>query len=329
MKIKCYGPRGSLPAPATKEFDTREFGGNTSCYYVEAGPFRIILDCGSGIRMLGNDLLKAGQGVGGSWIVLLSHYHWDHIQGLPFCIPMFIGANTFHFHGFKPAGHKKSLRPIVEEMLDHQQSNPHFPVAHIDMPSQAVYVDHARQFSEEFWYVILHDGTYKKFDKDPRTFSYPEYNEFTAARGPAGAFRDEDVLHVRTIPLNHPDGCLGYRIDYMGKSMVYATDNEPLLNPNAQLMAHGSDVQWMLLDGQYLDQQLSRSTQTYGHGTPRACVIQAVACRAEHVIIHHHDPGHDDAQLALMEASAIESLAAFEETGLHVEFAREGKEWEI
>jgi len=54
IKITCWGPRGSLPSPSKKGFNTTEFGGNTSCYHVEAGPFSIILDCGSGIRDLGN-----------------------------------------------------------------------------------------------------------------------------------------------------------------------------------------------------------------------------------------------------------------------------------
>lgn len=58
IRVTCYGPRGSLPSPSRKGFSTVEYGGNTSCYYVEAGPFRIILDNGSGSSVLGNDLMK-------------------------------------------------------------------------------------------------------------------------------------------------------------------------------------------------------------------------------------------------------------------------------
>lgn len=304
MTVTCFGPRGSLPSPSTKTFKTEEYGGNTSCYYVEAGPFRIILDCGSGIRQLGNDLMAKGRGVGGEWIVLLSHYHWDHIQGLPFCVPMFIGANTFRFHGFTPSGHESGPKPVVETMLGHQQSNPHFPVAHTALPSQRKYQDHARQFSETFWYKH-EDGRY-----------------IQTAQKPGGA--SWDTLKITTIPLNHPDGCLGYRIEYEGKVMVYATDNEPLRHNNAQLLKHGSGADWMLLDGQYTEAQLAGPTQVFGHGTPEACVEQAKACKVKKLVIHHHDPNHDDTKVAQMEREALQG----EPSGWG-EFAREGAVWTV
>jgi len=81
MKITCYGPRGSIPAPSRNNFNTTEYGGNTSCYLVEAGPFNIILDMGSGVLTAGDDLLRSGRGVGKHFIVPISHWHWDHIQG--------------------------------------------------------------------------------------------------------------------------------------------------------------------------------------------------------------------------------------------------------
>ena len=81
MKVKFYGTRGSIPVPGP-EFD--QFGGNTTCILVTAAGGRIgILDAGSGIRALGNDLLEQGheQDI---IPILLSHTHWDHIQGFPF-----------------------------------------------------------------------------------------------------------------------------------------------------------------------------------------------------------------------------------------------------
>lgn len=311
FKVTCYGPRGSLPSPSTGAFATVEYGGNTSCYYVEAGPFRLILDGGSGIRVLGNDLMKRRE-VGGLWLVFLSHYHWDHIQGLPFSVPLFIGANRFLFHGFTPSGHEAGPRPVVEHMLEHQQSNPHFPVAHSAMPSNKDYVDLPRQFSKVLRYQV---------ESDRLGASVSPTTEEPGPDKPG-------VIKITSIPLNHPDGCLGYRIDYMGKVLVYATDNEPLRHLNAQLTKLGQGADWILLDGQYTEEQLAGPTQGFGHGTPRACVEQAKGCNAALCAIHHHDPNHDDAQVAQMEADALAYAASHGYSGT-VEFAREGKVWTL
>ena len=322
MKITCYGPRGSLPSPSRKGFSTLEYGGNTSCYYVEAGPFRIVLDNGSGVSSLGDDLmknlllpqLKTEGRMGMHFINLISHYHWDHIQGLPFHIPFFLPGNVFHIHGHDPSGYEagkdKCVEPrtAVERLLSEQQSNPHFPVAHECLPASRKYYGHPRQFSQTFWYIYT-AGEYVKTDIEP-------------------ASQSASVLQITTIPLNHPDGCLGYRIEHLGKVAVYCTDNEPTRHTNIQINKHGKNADWMLLDGQYTEQQLSSSTQAFGHGTPNGCIEQAQECKAKHLIIHHHDPKHDDATVAGMEVDAV----AYSDTLLFpkcVEFAREGTTWEI
>jgi phosphoribosyl 1,2-cyclic phosphodiesterase len=312
MKVTCYGPRGSIPAPSTEKFSTFEYGGDTSCYFVEAGPFRIILDCGSGIRQLGNDLMAQGKGVDQEFIILLSHYHWDHIQGLPFFTPVFIGANRINFHGFVPAGHEHGVKPAVEQMLQHQQSSPHFPVAHGALPSRRDYWDHARQTSERFWYLAKADGT---------------VNYMGGVVGPADRM-DPHWLRITTIPLNHPDGCLGYRIEYQGKVLVYASDNEPLRKPNAMLVKHAQEADLAIFDGQYTEEQLAGSVQGYGHGSPESCVDQAKACETKRLRVHHFDPGSSDSALDEMERQAQAYAREVGYTG-SVDFAYQGAVWEI
>src|SRR5580692_961172 len=80
MRIKFWGVRGSIASPGP---DTAGVGGNTSCVEVRCGATRIILDAGTGMRRLGDALL--GQGPVDATL-LLSHLHWDHIQGLPFFV---------------------------------------------------------------------------------------------------------------------------------------------------------------------------------------------------------------------------------------------------
>src|SRR5262249_52303283 len=88
MELTFWGVRGSIPAPGP---GTVRFGGNTSCVSLRtSGGKLIILDCGTGARNLGNTLLSGPFGKGGGEAsILLSHAHWDHIQGFPFFVPLY------------------------------------------------------------------------------------------------------------------------------------------------------------------------------------------------------------------------------------------------
>jgi phosphoribosyl 1,2-cyclic phosphodiesterase len=109
--VRFWGVRGSIPAPGPA---TARVGGNTSCVEVRLGHERIVLDAGSGLRQL-------GQSIGTAPFVghlLLSHLHWDHIQGLPFFLPLFSPRSALQIVG--PPGLERALR--------RQMSGPTFPV---------------------------------------------------------------------------------------------------------------------------------------------------------------------------------------------------------
>jgi phosphoribosyl 1,2-cyclic phosphodiesterase len=115
MKIRFWGVRGSIPAPGP---ETNRYGGNTSCVSVTTSQgATIIIDMGTGLMHLGNALLATEFGKGkGEATILLSHTHWDHIQGLGFFAPVFIGGNTFTVWG--PGGSPKLLEDILEGQMD-------------------------------------------------------------------------------------------------------------------------------------------------------------------------------------------------------------------
>lgn len=119
MKLTYYGVRGSIPAPGP---DTALYGGNTSCVVIEAGKGLMILDAGTGIRRLGSELMRREFGKGaGKASVLFSHTHWDHIQGWPFFVPVYIPGNEFHLYG------EHRLGKTLETVIENQQNPPNFP----------------------------------------------------------------------------------------------------------------------------------------------------------------------------------------------------------
>ncbi|MGE0549005.1 MAG: MBL fold metallo-hydrolase [Kofleriaceae bacterium] len=115
MKVRFWGVRGSIPAPGP---ETIRYGGNTACVSVTTSTGElVIIDMGTGLMHLGNELMTGAFGTGsGSATILLSHPHWDHIQGLGFFAPVFVAGNRFTVWG--PGGSPEMLEEILEGQMD-------------------------------------------------------------------------------------------------------------------------------------------------------------------------------------------------------------------
>ena len=98
------------------------YGGNTACIEVRIGALVVIIDCGTGMRELGNSLMQEFRDRPIEGHIFVGHTHWDHIQGLPFFAPLYAAHNQFHFHSFRLP------RASVEEALQGQMADPYFPV---------------------------------------------------------------------------------------------------------------------------------------------------------------------------------------------------------
>jgi phosphoribosyl 1,2-cyclic phosphodiesterase len=118
VEVTFHGVRGSIPAPGP---ETVRYGGNTCCVSLRSDNGKLlVLDMGTGIISLGRQLLRTEFGRGqGHGAILLSHAHWDHIQGFPFFAPVFVPGNRFSVFG--PAKSASMLEGILEG-----QVNPHF-----------------------------------------------------------------------------------------------------------------------------------------------------------------------------------------------------------
>ncbi|HTS83289.1 MAG TPA: MBL fold metallo-hydrolase [Myxococcaceae bacterium] len=237
--------RGSLPAPGSA---TKRYGGNTPCVEVRAGDRRIILDAGSGIRALGERLRDAGGSVQAD--VLLSHYHYDHLQGLPFFAPLAEPQNKFTFHGPRREGRS------VQDVLEGQMVPPYFPVT-LDQLARSTIEFRSIEPGEPF-----HIGP----------------------------------VRVASAELDHPGGNLGYRLEFRGRSVVYATDVEHTEYPSESLveLARGADL--LLHDAMYTADEYE-ARRGWGHSTWGGALATAEAARVKKLVLFHHDPEHSDRTL--------------------------------
>lgn len=255
FKVKFWGVRGSIATPGPKHV---AFGGNTSCIEVACGGRRIILDAGTGIRNLGHWLMKKNCKEA---TILLSHTHWDHINGFPFFSPAFKPGYKFRVM----AGHLRGRHNIgIEDVLASQMNQPTFPVPIGIMKQQL------------------------------------EFEDFTAG----DSFVIDGDIHVRTTPLNHPDGATGYRIDYKGNSVCYITDTEHVegeLDQNILNLVEGANM--MIYDCTYTEKEYP-SKKGWGHSTWEQGMKLAQAANVGQHILFHHDPDHEDMFMERLEEEA-------------------------
>lgn len=125
--VRFWGVRGSIASPGP---DTVRVGGNTSCVEVQCGSTTLVLDAGTGIRKLGDALVKEGRAR--ELTLLLSHLHWDHIQGLPFFVPAYVPASRIDI-----LGATWNDAP-VSSVLERQMTSPVFPVRLDELPATIV-----------------------------------------------------------------------------------------------------------------------------------------------------------------------------------------------
>ncbi len=127
--VRFWGVRGSIATPGPS---TVRYGGNTSCVELRADGQIIILDAGTGLRGLGRELLAEFGDQPLEITLLLSHTHWDHIQGLPFFGPLYRPNSHLRIVGYEGA------RSSLTAVLTSQMENPYFPIGLKDVPSNFV-----------------------------------------------------------------------------------------------------------------------------------------------------------------------------------------------
>jgi len=253
MRVQFWGTRGSIAKPGP---GTARYGGNTSCIEVRsARGTLIVIDCGTGAHSLGQNLLStASKGLRGH--ILISHTHWDHIQGMPFFAPLFVPGNEWDIYG--PKGLDQSLR----ETLAGQMQYTYFPVT-------------PDQFGATVRYRDLVEGTFD-IDDIKVTTHYLNHPALTLgyrleADGATIVYCCDHEPHSRKLA----DG----RGEIVGQDLLHAE------------FISGADL--LIHDAQYTAAEYP-SKIGWGHSPAEYAVKLGQHAHVKRLALTHHDPLRND-----------------------------------
>ena len=295
MKVKFWGVRGSIPSPGP---GTVHYGGNTTCVEVRTdNNDLIIVDAGTGIFPLSNTLLGEMPLTAN---VLISHSHWDHIQGLPFFAPNFIPGNLLRLHGaYDPVSGKG-----VEQVMSVQLQYSYFPVRESEMKARIEYVTLAPERSIQIGSATI----------TPYLMNHPVINF---------GYRIENNGKSIFITGDHepPQNI------YAPGDAEYA-DYQVLVDDKYKdtLRAmHGVDV--LIADCSYTEEEYP-DKRGWGHGTFSSSIRYAVDAGAKVLFCTHHEPTRSDSALnAVFQRVLAENPA--QTGGPDYRLAREGETYEF
>jgi phosphoribosyl 1,2-cyclic phosphodiesterase/ActR/RegA family two-component response regulator len=293
--VRFWGVRGSLPTPGPTTVKT---GGNTSCVEFRCGDQIIILDAGTGIRALGSSLAKEFKGRDLNLTILISHTHWDHIQGFPFFQPAYSPTNKLRILGYESA--VGGLRTALFEQME----TAYFPISLSQMAGRVVFEE-----LEDMRFQIGPVAVQSVFSNHP---------------GICLAYR-----------LTTPGGVVVYMCDHEVYLRQERLTQEKADKPNAAAIEFArredekiarfigpADV--LICDSQY-DEEEYPSRLGWGHTCMDDTVALALSAGVKRLCLFHHDPDHDDTKIEAMVAHAKDLVAKSGKT-LEVDAAREDQE---
>lgn len=283
MKFKFWGVRGSIPSPGP---DTVKYGGNTTCIEIRTdNNDLIILDAGTGIHALAQSLLKQ---MPIDAHIFITHTHWDHIQGLPFFLPIFIPGNRISIYG--------SLDPVTDEKINRaltvQLQYSYFPIQEAQLKAKINYLTIRPGVSVNIGNAII----------TPIILNHPVLN------------------------FGYRVDCDGQAIfftgDYEIQPNIYNPQEEDyqqfqryLDEKQKDIISAMKDVDALIIDSSYTEEEYTEK-HGWGHGTYDSAIGLAAAANAKKLFLTHHEPTRTDAELdeiylALLEKNPAPSCQLF------------------
>jgi phosphoribosyl 1,2-cyclic phosphodiesterase len=287
--------RGSIPTPGPQ---TIRVGGNTACVELRCGGDIVIIDGGTGICGLGKALMAEFGDNQPELTMLISHTHWDHIQGIPFFQPLYHKGTRLKIIG--AVDDKRGLARV----LTVQMGEPFFPVGFDELPGKVEVLElNPAGFDVGAIHVSAHHANHPG-----ACFGY----RFNTPDGSIAFFPDHEI------------GCSVAK-EQSKPAFTHRPDGKPYDMEALVRFLTGTDI--LVMDAEYSAQEYA-GHRGWGHGCMEDVVRLAVRSGVRELFLFHHDPDHDDDTVEEMLGSA-RRLAASMDSGLEVEAAREGLKVEV
>lgn len=290
MKVKLWGVRGSIPAPGPH---TVRYGGNTTCIEVRDDDDNlIVLDAGTGIFPLAQSLLSR---LPVQANIFITHTHWDHIQGLPFFVPLYIPGNLVRIHGAYDIVNGVGIENVMQVQMQHS----FFPIC----------ADQVRDNLEYHTLTVGEPVAVGKATVTPVLMNHP-VTDF--------AYRIECQGKSMFFTGDHEPWTNIYSPEDDG----YAEYQEMIERRQAELDAAIGAVDLLIVDTAYTEAEYPQKVG-WGHGTFDKALAMAERIGAKSLLCTHHEPTRSDDDLERVFAEAMER---YPDIGLTVTLAREGME---
>lgn len=302
--LRFWGVRGSYSAPFESHLGV---GGNTSCVEIRMDDHIILCDAGTGIIPFGNEIMK--QDSIRELLIIMTHYHWDHICGLPFFVPAFVPDWKINFFG--PG---QSARDI-KEAVSAQMRAPFFPVGTETWLANINYLEPQHEDEDE------HNISY-----GPMTFSHQSVHHPGTTYGYRIKVNGKNVLYVSD------NECLFLNKAIRMKYANFTTEERELYDAMQQEeyaseLALIQDADILIHDAQYTPEDY-RKKHGWGHSCYIDTVNTAIDAGVKELYLYHHDPNYDDKAMAKIEENAL-SIIEDRSASLKCHIAREGMTVEI
>ena len=302
--VRIWGDRGSMPTPGP---DTAIFGGNTSCIELRCGDRLIIIDAGSGIRPLGEKLIREDLKKGPiSADLFITHTHWDHIMGFPMFNPIYIPGTRLHIRG--PISYEDDS---LEKIIGSQLSYRYWPVRQDELAAQISY----EQIKETT--IDLGDGIFVTTKYLNHPILCLGYRVEYEGKALVTAYDHEPFRNV--FPTDPADPNYDEEAARDG-DLAAAEENEKVSRfcALADLVVH---------DTQYSAREYNKGKIGFGHSSYEFAINACHRARVKRLAMFHHDPNRTDAELQELELFYQEKLRG--RTNLEIEMAREGRTYTL
>jgi phosphoribosyl 1,2-cyclic phosphodiesterase len=295
MKVKFWGVRGSIASPGPS---TVRYGGNTTCIEIRTDLNElIIIDAGTGIFPLSQSLLSE---LPVTASVLITHSHWDHIQGLPFFVPNFIPGNTLRLHGaFDPVSGKG-----VEQVMAVQLQYSYFPVREAEMKAQIEYVTLVPEQSISIGSALV----------TPYLMNHPvvDFGYRIESNGKSVFFTGDHEPPLNIYEPSEPD---------------YAEYQSFIDEKSASIRRAMAGVDVLIADSSYTSAEY-QTKKGWGHGTFHSSINYARIAGAKMLYCTHHEPTRGDDALENVFSQALLEHP-YQPGDPQYRLAREGESYEF